>query len=176
MAALVLLGLLSGCGSDASPPDSSFSTSTSDTSVPEDGAIDDIQAIVGDLTLGDGYVREPASPSVAAAYLTIVNGGDAEDRLVSVTSDVADMVMPMTEVSQGSVGTMTGLDEVVVPAGGAVRFQRGTAHLMLDPLTTVPAVGDTVTLTLTFERAGVVDVVLPVEEIGAAGDAGAGAG
>ena len=174
LAAIVLVGLLSGCGSDAAAPDSSSSTSTSGTSVPGDASIDDVQATVGDLMLGDGYVREPASPSVAAAYLTIVNDGDAEDRLVSVTSDVAEMVMPMTEVSQGGVGTMTGLDEVVVPAGGAVRFQRGTAHLMLDPLTTVPAVGASVTLTLTFERAGVVDVVVPVEPIGAAADDAAG--
>lgn len=171
---MVLVGLLSGCGSDAAAPDASSSTSPSGTSVPEEASIDAIQAIVGDLTLGDGYVREPASPSVAAAYLTIVNDGDAEDRLISVTSDVAEMVMPMTEVSQGGVGTMTGLDEVVVPAGGAVRFQRGAAHLMLDPLTTVPAVGNTVTLTLTFERAGVVDAVMPVVPIGAAVDDGAG--
>lgn len=170
---MVLVGLLSGCGSDAAAPDASSSTSTSGTSVPEEASIDDIQATVGDLTLGDGYVREPASPSVAAAYLTILNGGDAEDRLISVTSDVAETVMPMTEVSQGGVGTMTGLDEVVLPAHDAVRFQRGTAHLMLDPLTTVPAVGDTVTLTLTFERAGAVDVVVPVEPIGAAGGDGA---
>ena len=174
MTTLVLVGLLSGCGSDASAPESSSPASTSGTSVPEDASIDDVQATVGDLTLGDGYVREPASPSVAAAYLTIVNDGDTEDRLLSLTSDVADMVMPMTEVSQDGVGTMTGLDEVVVPTGGAVRFQRGTAHLMLDPLTTVPAVGDTVTLTLTFERAGVVDIVVPVVPIGAAVDDGAG--
>lgn len=173
MAALVLVGLLSGCGSDAAAPDSS-STSRSGTSVPGEASIDDVQATVGDLTLGDGYVREPASPSVAAAYLTIANDGDAEDRLISVKSDVAEMVMPMTEVSQGGVGTMTGLDEVVVPAHDAFRFQRGTAHLMLDPLTTVPAVGDTVTLTLTFERSGAVDIVVPVQPIGAAVDDGAG--
>ena len=66
-AALVLVGLLSGCGSGASAPDSSSPTSTSGTSVPEDGAVGDVQATVGDLTLGDGYVREPASRSVAAA-------------------------------------------------------------------------------------------------------------
>jgi copper(I)-binding protein len=85
------------------------------------------------------------------------------------------MVMPMTEVSQDGVGTMTGLDEVVVFAGDAFGSGAVQRTPMLDPLTTVPAVGDTVTLTLAFARAGAVDVVVPaVEPIGVAVDDGAG--
>jgi copper(I)-binding protein len=162
----VLVGLLSGCGDEEASGPPTGSPSPSSTTEPGDDAVEDVQAAVGDLTIGDGFVREPASPSVAAAYLTIVNDGDSPDRLVSVTSDAAGAVMPMTEVTEDGVGTMTGLDEVVVPADGAFAFSPQAAHLMLDPLTTVPAAGDTVALTLTFDRAGTVDVVLPVEPIG----------
>ncbi|WP_284491322.1 copper chaperone PCu(A)C [Blastococcus capsensis] len=170
-AAFVLVGLASGCGS-ARPAADPSASSSSVPAGPAGLAIKDVQATMGDLTIGDGFVREPASPSVAAAYLTIVNDGDTDDRLVSVTSDVAGMVMPMTEVSEGGAGTMTGLDEVVVPAGGAFEFRPRAAHLMLEPLNTVPAAGDTVTLTLTFDRTGAVDVGLPVEPIGTAVDHG----
>lgn len=170
-AAFVLAGLVSGCGSDRSA--AALPASSSPSATPGGAALGDVQATVGDLTIGDGYVGEPASPTVAAAYLTIINGGDIDDRLTSVTSDVAGMVMPMTDVSEDGVGTMTGLDEVIVPAHGAFRFRSGAAHLMLEPVTMVPAAGDTVTLTLTFTRSGPVDVVLPVEPIGATLDHGA---
>ncbi|TQN43738.1 copper(I)-binding protein [Blastococcus colisei] len=166
-AAFALIGPIAGCGSG--PPVGAPSTSSppSATTAPAGGAIEHVQATLGELSAGDGYVREPASPSVAAAYLTIVNNGDTDDRLIFVTSDVAAMVMPMTETSEDGVGTMTDLDEVVVPAHDAFRFRSGAAHLMLEPLKTAPAAGDTVTLTLTFERAGAVDIVLPVEPINA---------
>ena len=56
---------------------------------------------VGDLTITDAYIRQPASPVVAAAYLTVRNDGGTADRLSSaycgaattttVHADSADM-------------------------------------------------------------------------------------
>ena len=157
--ALLVAGfcVLAACG------DAGTGVASSDTRA---AATQDVQARLGELTVADGYVREPASPSVAAAYLTVTNGGDADDRLTCVSSDVAGQAMPMTETTEGGVGSMTPLDDVVVPAHGSFRFSPGRAHLMLEELTTTPAVGDTVQLTLTFQRAGALTVELPVEPIG----------
>lgn len=126
-----------------------------------------VQGRVGTLLIEDGYVPEPASPDVAAAYLTIVNNGGTPVRLTGVTSAVASSVMPMTEISNGALGSMTPLHSVVVPAHGSFRFHPGAAHLMLEQPQPVPNTGGAVALTVTFAPGGTVNVSLPVTAIGA---------
>ncbi|HEV7210469.1 MAG TPA: copper chaperone PCu(A)C [Blastococcus sp.] len=128
-----------------------------------------VQGKGGSLLLGDGYVPEPASPDVAAAYLTVVNTGDSPARLTAVHSDLATMVMPMTETSSGGIGSMAPLTKVVVPAHGSFRFTPGAAHLMLEHPHPLPTTGGTVPLTLTFSPGGAVTVALPVTPIGSSG-------
>ena len=66
-------------------------------------------AAVGDLRLSGGYIPEPASPDVAAAYLTITDTGSRSDRVTRLTTDVTGSVMAMQENVDGAAGTMTDL-------------------------------------------------------------------
>lgn len=168
-----VLCLLAGCGSHGPPAAASDSTAASSSS---GQAVHQVQGRLGPLVLGNGYVPEPASPEVAAAYLTIVNTGDTAARLTAVHSDLAPVVMPMTETSSGGVGGMAPLNDVLVPAHGSYRFRPGAAHLMLEQPHPVPAAGDTISLTLTFTPGGTVTLTLPVTPIGSPPPSGGAAG
>jgi copper(I)-binding protein len=158
----VAAALLAGCAGHAVAADGSAGASSSPAVV-----VQDVQGGIGPIVVGDGYVPEPASPDVAAAYLTIVDDGDSPVRLTSVSADVAARVMPMTERTDAGVGRMAPLGDVVVPAHGAYRFSPGAAHLMLEQPSPVPVAGGEVTLSLTFEPGGTVTVSLPVTPLGA---------
>lgn len=122
---------------------------------------------LGALIITGGYVPQPASPDVAAAYLTITNNGATADRLVKVTSSVTSTVMPMNENDSNGVGSMTDLTSITIPAHGSMQFTPDHAHFMLEKPKPLEA-GDEVTLTLTFAHAGTVDVTLPVVPLGEA--------
>lgn len=155
LAAGVGVVIASGCGSDTAEP------ASAGTASPEQTATVLGRGDVGDLVVTDAYVVEPANPAVAAAYLVVRNDGAVDDRLVSTTTPVAASVTPMSESGSGGTSRMTDLGEVVVAGGKDVRFERGAAHLML--LQPAPLeVGDTIALTLTFDRAGPVTLEVPV--------------
>jgi copper(I)-binding protein len=104
----------------------------------------------------------PGGVDVSAGYLTIANGGPA-DRLVSVSSPRAARVMIHEMSMDGNMMRMRevsgGLD---VPAGSAVSFGPGGLHLMFTGVTQPFAVGEEIPVTLTFENAGVREIMLSV--------------
>lgn len=108
---------------------------------------------------------------VAAGYMTISNPGGAPDRLVSAASPKAGKVEVHEMKMDGAMMTMApvagGLE---IPAGGQVALAPGGLHLMLMDLTGPLAIGDSVPVTLTFEKAGAVETTLTVR----AKDAAAG--
>ena len=59
---------------------------------------------------------------------------------------------------------MSPVDGVDVPAGGSVTFEPGGYHVMLTDLTTPLEVGSSITIVLTFEQAGDVEVQAEVRE------------
>jgi uncharacterized protein YcnI/copper(I)-binding protein len=121
-------------------------------------------AKAGDLNISGGYVRAmlPGQP-VGGGYLTIHNGGTAAERLVTVTSPAAgkvemhemkmdNNVMQMREVKGG----------IAIPPGATVTLAPSGLHLMFKQVKTPFKQGGTVPVTLTFEKAGAIDLVLPV--------------
>ena len=69
---------------------------------------------------------------------------------------------------EGSMTTMHHMKEgVVVPAGATVALKPTGSHLMFVDLSSPLSVGDTVQVTLTFEKAGAVQVDLPVRAMAA---------
>jgi copper(I)-binding protein len=154
--ALLVLGAglaACSCGSRLAGGTSSTVSST---------AADTAHASIGDLTLTGGYIPQPASPDVAAAYITITNNGTKPDTITKVTTSVTTNVMAMTETSSGGVGSMTDLPAVTIPAHRSVAFTPGHAHLMLQNPTQTLKKGDTVNMTITFATAGTVTLILPV--------------
>ena len=159
VACLVAL-ILAGGGITACS--SSHNTDSGAPSAANSAPADTAHASIGDLTLTGGYIPQPASPDVAAAYVTITNSGPAPDTITKITTNVTTNVMAMTETASGGVGTMTDLSTVTVPAHGSIALTPGHAHLMLQSPTQTLKKGDTVSMTITFAHAGTVILTLPV--------------
>ena len=67
-------------------------------------------------------------------------------------------------------------DGLPVPAGGSVVLKPGGYHVMLIGLKKPLAAGESIPLTLTFEKAGNISVTVPVRAMGAMQDDKAGMG
>ncbi len=100
----------------------------------------------------------------SAAYMTLVNTGNAADRLIRATTDAAATVELHTVIMENEVAQMRPVEAIEVPANGRTELKPGGYHVMLLDLTRDLQVGDTVRLTLTFERAGDIQVDAPVRE------------
>ena len=110
----------------------------------------------------------PPGAKVAAGYATIRNDGDAADRLVSATAEIAGRVEIHEMAVKDGVATMRPLaDGLVAPAKGEARLAPGGIHLMFMDLKRQPKRGESFGGTLTFEKAGEVKVEFAVQPIGA---------
>ncbi len=99
-----------------------------------------------------------------AAYFTVRNDGDTADRLIAVSSPLAMAEMHESVMAEDGTMSMNPVAGVDIPPNGSVEFKRGGLHIMFMGITEPPAVGDTVSLTLTFQNAGDVTLDLPVRE------------
>jgi len=127
---------------------------------------------VGDITVRGGYLREPASPDVAAAYLTITDTGSQPDTVLFAYCGAARETtlhdVPGTGAAAGGRGGQhVPSGPVTVAAGATLALAPGRGHVMLEGLTGQLRPGDNVSLLLGFQRAGQVLVDLPVVAIGA---------
>ena len=113
----------------------------------------------GDLTLEHPQVRASIGATTStAAYLTVRNGGDLPDRLLSASCTCAARVEIHTHQMQGGVARMRRVPALAVPARGRAVLAPGGAHLMLIGLKQPVREGADPRLTLVFERAGAVTV------------------
>lgn len=127
---------------------------------------------IGELEIGHPWSRATLpGAKVAAGYLTVKNNGSTPDRLVGVSADIAGT----GEIHEMSVkdGVMTmrplagGLE---IPAGGEVKLEPGSYHLMFKQLKAPAVEGVKFPGTLTFEKAGTVKVEFAVEKAGGEAD------
>jgi len=119
-----------------------------------------VAARVGHLEVIDPFLPNPASPSVAAIYLTVKNNGSVPDELVSASSPVSPDSMLMKENAHGAAMGM--LAELRIPAHGQATLKPGRDHLMLEQPKMKFKIGRTVPVTLRFERAGSVTLEVPI--------------
>ncbi|MBE0581716.1 MAG: copper chaperone PCu(A)C [Devosia sp.] len=130
---------------------------------------------LGDINISLPFTRAtlPNAP-VGGGFLTIENAGTEADRLVSATSEVAGETQIHEMAMEGDVMKMRQLAEgLEIPAGETVVLAPGGVHIMFMGLKQAFVEGETVAVTLTFEKAGSVEVLLPVAA--AAADMPAGA-
>ena len=135
------VALLAACSSAAAPPSAAVSVT-------------------------DAWARSSsAMASAAAAYATITNAGPTADALVGASSPAAAAVEVHETVAMGSPAAsgsgmmgMRPVARVEIPAGGSLQLKPGSYHVMLIGLAHDLAVGDTIDLTLTFEKAGQITV------------------
>lgn len=122
------------------------------------------------LTVTGAWARPALAGGNAAVYLTIHNGADAPDRLISVGVAVAGSAEVHETVMEGNLARMVprsnGID---VAAGEDAVFEPGGTHIMLVGLADDLVLGETIPLTLDFEQAGAVVVEAEVRQDGAGG-------
>lgn len=119
---------------------------------------------VGDLTITHPSARAMLpGAQVGGGYLTIENNGSTDDRLISVTSErarsaqihemkITDGIMNMGELKQG----------LAVPAKAKTELKPGSYHIMFMNVQKPFKKGETIKATLTFEKAGPVNVEFTV--------------
>jgi periplasmic copper chaperone A len=122
----------------------------------------------GDLEIVHPWSRAtPEGARVAAGYARIVNHGAEADRLIAATGEIAGRteIHEMTVNAEG-VMTMRPVDGLEIPAGGELALEPGGYHVMFFDLAATRAAGETFAGSLTFEKAGEVEVEFAVEAMG----------
>lgn len=116
------------------------------------------------LEVRDGWASpSPGGVDIAAGYLTIANGADAEERLVSVSSPRAASVEIHEMSMDGAVMRMRQIEGgLPIPRGETALFQPGGLHLMFTGVSQPFTPGETIPVRLHFAHAGEVEVSLPV--------------
>ena len=113
----------------------------------------------------------PAGATTGAVYLTITNKSQEMDRMLSASSDVADKLqIHEMKVVNGTMEMREVPSGLPVPAKGSVVLKPGGFHVMLIGLKKPLKAGETIPLTLDFEKAGKVSITVPIRAMGAGHD------
>jgi periplasmic copper chaperone A len=116
------------------------------------------------LQIAHPYARPtPPGARTGGVYFTVRNNGEKADRLLRVASPAAQTVELHSMTMDGNLMKMRAIPALDIPAGATVTLGSGGYHVMLVNLAHPLTVGTSVPLTLTFERAGSIDVSAPVE-------------
>ncbi|WGM37846.1 copper chaperone PCu(A)C [Caulobacter sp. NIBR1757] len=125
-------------------------------------------AKAGAIDISGAWSRPAPAGGNGVGYVVLANGGKA-DRLVSASTPVAGRVEIHESMVMGGKAMMhprpRGID---LPAGKTVALKPESYHLMLIGLKKPLKVGETVAVTLKFEKAGSVTVPFDVRAGGPA--------
>jgi hypothetical protein len=128
---------------------------------------------VGALEIEHAWAR-PSATANGAIYLEIENTGAAADKLVAASTPAAAKAEMHTHLMDGNIARMRPVEAIEVTPGSATVLRPGGLHIMLMGLKAPLKEGDSVALTLTFEKAGKVELSVPVQKT--AGGMGHGGG
>ena len=109
------------------------------------------------------WVASPAAKS-GAVYMSILNEAATDDRLVSASTHLArrSELHSTSETDDGIVRMQPLPEGIALPSGQPVALELGGLHLMLMGLEQGLARGDEIALTLEFEEAGILELLIPV--------------
>jgi copper(I)-binding protein len=128
----------------------------------------DNSVTAGAITLSEGAAKPmPPGARVGGGGLVIVNAGPVDDRLLAVETPAAGRVELHEMTMDNDVMRMRKLDSIAVPAGQTIKLSGGGLHLMFMDVKAPFRTGDTIPLTLTFEKAGAIAYALPVGTLAA---------
>ncbi|MEU0528101.1 copper chaperone PCu(A)C [Streptomyces niveus] len=111
------------------------------------------------LKVTGAFMPQPVG-DMASGFLTVTNSGGAADKLMSVTSDVADDIT-IHETKDQRMRQVKSFD---IPAEGELTLDRGGSHLMFMGLKKKLVQGQRISVELHFEKADPIEVDLPVKE------------
>jgi copper(I)-binding protein len=110
--------------------------------------------------------------STGAAYFRVVNKGAAADRLIALKTPVAEKAELHEDRMKDGIMEMRPIGPLPIEAGKSATLKPGAGHVMLIGLKQPLKQGESFPLTLSFEKAGDVTVVVHVEGAGAMGARG----
>lgn len=125
-----------------------------------------LPAFAEGILVQDPYARVSAKMSSSgAAFMVIENHTGQDDHLVSATSDISEKVELHTHKEDANgVMRMIHVEEgFALPKDGMIKMGRGGHHVMFLGLKQPLHNGDMVHVTLEFEKAGPVEVDIPVD-------------
>lgn len=153
--ALLMVGLAlvaSACGDDGE---------ADDAATPE-ADLGPVAAETSNLSIHAPFVPVPPA-DIAALYFTMVDRDGEGDRLLGVTTSAAAMSHLHATVTEGDTSRMLAVEGgIVLPPDGLTELAPGGMHVMLMALPARLEDGDTIEVTLQFERAGAVTIDVPV--------------
>lgn len=133
-------------------------------------------AVRGPLEMHKPWARSSSRPlpnTSAGGFLSIVNKGPDDDRLVAASSPLAERIeLHGIKVVGSDIDMRPMANGVVIQGGGHTTILKPRGyHLLLLGVKAPLVKGSTLPVTLTFEKAGAVAVEFAVEEPGLIGEA-----
>lgn len=123
---------------------------------------------VGGITVVTPWARAtPGGAKVGGAFLEIRAAAGADDKLISASSPVSGIVELHDHIHDNGVMRMRRVDGIAIPGGKTTALKPGGLHIMLMDLKQGLKQGETVELTLVFEKAGTIKVPVPIAGLGA---------
>ena len=124
---------------------------------------------VGSLEIAHPWTRAtPKGATIAGVYLKITNKGQAADRLTSAASAIAPRVeIHEMAIREGMMQMRPLTAGIEIKPGETVEFKPGSYHIMFMNLKEPLEKGQRIKGTLTFEKAGPIEVEYVVEGTGA---------
>jgi copper(I)-binding protein len=118
------------------------------------------------------WARPTVEGQAAGGGFLKITGGASADRLLTATGGVSKTVELHTMEMDGNVMRMKQIEAIDIPAGGTVELKPGGKHVMFMGLAQPLKAGTSFPLTLRFEKAGDVKVVVEVAVQAPAGGSG----
>lgn len=109
----------------------------------------------------------PLRAKTGAAYMTLMNNGPSSDRLLGASTSLADKVQFHKATEENGIARMRELRVIEIPPGDKLILKPGDIHVMMVGLKEPLIEGKTFPLTLEFERAGKISVVVSIAGVGA---------
>ena len=118
---------------------------------------------MAEVSVEDAWVRLlPPMSKMTAAYMKIQS--DQDDRLISASSDIANVIEIHQSKMDDGVMSMQQIDGLAIPKDTLVELKPQSYHLMVMGLVKPLNESEQHRITLEFEKAGKVDIQVPVRK------------
>jgi len=119
------------------------------------------------ISVADAWARATPKGSTTVIDMTVINNGQDADQLLGATTPMAEKVQLHSNTNDDGVMKMRELTSIEIEAGKKVVLNPGGTHAMLVGVKQRLIAGQSIPLTLEFEKAGKIDVTVSVEKVGA---------
>lgn len=103
------------------------------------------------LTVSNCWIRSLPGPTPSAGYFLITNTGMNDAKLTNLAISEFDQVSLHQTTNEGGKSKMSMAHDILIPAGGELKFKPGSYHAMLEKPNQALAVGTHVDAEFTFE-------------------------